>query len=194
MWKLHQAIAWIVIVCVFCPTLEAQDVVDMQRRVAELGQGAEIKLKLGDGSRRRGQVERIETEGFDLRESRESPARRIEYGQIASLELARRVYRSDGGPDPVAAHRVAVALGPGHHVLTRVRSGETYRGHIEKIDLQEFTIQLDRTRQLVVIPYAQIDHLEQNLSRAAKIAIAAAAIGVGVLVVIYLRIVTDPNY
>ena len=193
MWRLNQAIAWICIAGVLCSTLGAQDVVGMQRRVTELGQGAYIKLKLVDGSKRRGQVESIGTEGFDLKESHERSARRVNYGQIASLDLAKRVYRSDAGRDPVAAHRVAVALGPGHHVLTRVRTGKTYRGRIENIDLQHVTLHLDNTGQSVAIPYAQIDHLEQNLSRLAKIGIIAG-IGAGVCFLIWWRIVTDPNY
>src|SRR5688572_21570638 len=120
MLRLNEAIAWICIACVFCHTLGAHDFADMQRRVTELGQGAAVKLKLVDGSKRRGQVEWIGTEGFDLKESHERSARRIEYSRIAGLDLAKRVYRSDAGRDPVAARRVAVALGPGHHVLTRV--------------------------------------------------------------------------
>jgi hypothetical protein len=193
MWRLNQAIAWTCIACVFCPTLGARDVVDMERRVTELGLGADIKLKLTDGSKRRGQVEWIGTEGFDLKQSHERSAQRIDYVQIASLDLAKRVYRSDAGRDPVAAHRVAVALGPGHHVLTRVRGGKTYRGRIENIDPQYLTLHLDHSGQSVAIPYAQIDHLEQNLSRLAKIGIIAA-IGAGVCFLIWWRIVTDPNY
>ncbi|MBK5292718.1 MAG: hypothetical protein JJE04_13690 [Acidobacteriia bacterium] len=90
----------------------------------------------------------------------------------------------------MAARRVALALGPGHHVLTRVRTGRTYRGHIEMIEEQNFTLRLDRSRQSIAIPYAEIDHLEQNLSLRAKIGIAAAIAGtVGFL--IYWRTVID---
>lgn len=193
MWRPNQAIACICIASVFCPTLGARDVVDMERRVNELGPGADIKLKLTDGSKRRGQVESIGTEGFDLKQSHERSAQRIDYGQIVSLDLAKRVYRSGAGRDPVAAHRVAVALGDGHHVPTRVRDGKTYRGHIENIDPQHLTLHLDHTGQSVAIPYAEIDHLEQNLSALAKIGIVAA-IGVGICFLIWWRIVTDPNY
>ena len=112
---------------------------------------------------------------------------------LGAKETARRVYRSKGGRDPVAAHRVALALGPGHHVLTRVQSGKTYRGHIEKIDPEHLTLRLDRTGQSIAIPYMQIDHLEQNLSRLAKVGIVAA-VGAGVCFLIWWRIVTDPNY
>ena len=78
-------------------------------------------------------------------------------------------------------------------MLARVRSGLTYRGQIEDVNSQSLTLRLDRTGQLVVISYEQIDHLEQNLSRLAKIGIIAG-IGVGICVAIYLRIVLDPNY
>jgi hypothetical protein len=192
MWKRNQAIAGICVVCVLCPTLGAQSV-DIQRRVHELGQDAEVKLKLTDGSKRRGHVTSIGSDGFDLQEPHGRTAQRIAYGEIASLDLAKRVYRSNQGRDPVAARRVALALGPGHHVLTRVQSGKTYRGLIENIDDRQLTLHLDRTGDAVAIPYAEIDHLEQNLSRLAKIGIVAA-VAVGVVVAIYLRIVTDPNY
>ena len=190
-WK--QAIVWICISSVLCPVIHAQEVIEMQRRVAAIGQGAEIKLKLADGSRHRGIVDGIGPQWLDLRESPNQPVRSIEYAHIASLELARRVYRSHPKRDPIAAYRVALALGHEHHVLTKIRSGKTYRGHIQGIDPRVLTLRLDRTSDLISIPYEQIDHLEQNLSRLAKVAIIAG-IGLGVCTVIWLRIVTDPNY
>jgi len=193
MWRLNQAMAWICIASLFGRTLGAQDVAEMQRRVTQLGPGADVRLKLVDGSKRRGRVQSIGTEGFDLKESRERSTKRIDYGQLAFLDLTKRVYRSNAGYDPVAARRVAVALGRGHHVLTRVRGGKTYRGHIENIDLQYLTLHLDNNGQSVAVSYAQIDHLEQNLSRLAKIGIIAG-IGAGVCFLIWWRIVTDPNY
>jgi hypothetical protein len=193
MAKCRQMIVWICISLLFCPVIKAQDVVEIQRRAAAIGQGADIKLKLIDGNRHRGVVDRIGPHWIDLRESPNHPVRSIEYAQIASLEIARRVYRSHTERDPIAAYRVALALGPDHHVLTRVRSGKTYRGHIQDIDLRGLTLRLDRTANSVTIPYEEIDHLEQNLSRLAKIAIVAG-IGLGVCTAIWLRIVTDPNY
>jgi hypothetical protein len=193
MWRPNRGIVWICIAFVFHPTVGAQEIVEIRRRVLELGEGAAVKLKLADGSKRQGQVESIGSEGFNLRDRHATSAQMVNYRQIASFDLAKRVYRSNSGRNPVAAHRVAVALGTGHHVLARVRSGKTYRGLIASIDRQELTLHLDRTGQSVGIAYADIDHLEQNLSRLAKIGIVAG-IGVGVCVAIYLRIVLDPNY
>lgn len=112
--------------------------------------------------------------------------------QTTGAKPVRRAYRSSRGRDPVAAHRVALALGPGHHVLTRVRSGKTYRGRIDKVGQEEFTLLLDHAKGPVSIPYAEIDHLEQNPSRRAKIGIVAAiAAGVGLL--IFWRFVIDQD-
>jgi hypothetical protein len=191
--KLNRLIACVCILSLMSPTLLAEKVDDIERRIAELGEGAELKLKLTDGKKLRGIVDTIGVDGIAMRNSHGLPVQDITYAEIASIEATKRTYRSDSGPDLIAAYRVAVALGPGHHVLARVRNGRTYRGHIEEVNSESLTVRLDRTGQPVVIPYAEIDHLEQNLSRLAKIGIIAG-IGVGICVAIYLRIVLDPNY
>ena len=191
MLKRNRLIACICLASLLCPTLAAQNFV--RRQIAEFGVGTELNLKLTDGKNLRGLVETIGADGITLADSRRRSLQYVDYAQIVSIGATKRVYRSDSGPDLIAAHRVALALGPGHHVLARVRSGLTYRGHIEGVNSQSLTLRLDRTGQLVVISYEQIDHLEQNLSRLAKIGIIAG-IGIGICVAIYLRIVLDPNY
>ena len=92
-------------------------------------------------------------------------------------EPATRVYRADESPDPAVARDVAIALGKGRHVVTRLHAGKTYRGHITSIDPAQLTIRLDHKKGLLVVPYAEIAYLEQNLTKAAKVWIG---IGIGV--------------
>jgi small nuclear ribonucleoprotein (snRNP)-like protein len=194
MWRLRHAIAWTCIPLVFCPTgVAGRDSTEVQNLLSELGRGAQIKLKLVDGSKLRGQVESIGSEGFVFKAASGSSGHSIDYENIVDLDPAKRVYRSRSERDPVEARRVAVALGLGHHVLTRVQNGTTYRGHIEGIDLQHLSLRLDRSGQSIAIPYSEIDHLEQNLSALAKVGIVAG-IGAGICFLIWWRIVTDPNY
>ena len=90
---------------------------------------------------------------------------------------AAQVYRAGRNPDPVLARAVATELGEGKHIVTRLHTGETYRGHIVAIDESQFSIRLDHNTQLREIRYADVAYLEQNLTKAAKILIG---IGVGV--------------
>jgi small nuclear ribonucleoprotein (snRNP)-like protein len=160
-----------------------QAVTDVRGLVQEFGLGSDLKVTRVDGHKLRGQVSAIEGEGFKLL-SRDSgkPSMYVGYDDIATLTLARRVYRSGKERDTTAARRVALALGRGHHVLTRVRSGKTYRGHIEAVDSHKFTLLLDHSGLVLPISYSEIDHLEENLSRAAKIGIVAAAVAAAVAI------------
>ena len=88
-----------------------------------------------------------------------------------------RVYRASKNPDPARARDVAKGLGEGRHVVTRMHTGETYRGHIVAIDETQFSISLDHNKGIMAIPYADVAYLEQNLTKGAKILIG---IGVGV--------------
>ena len=163
---------------------------DVQGLVNEFGPGADVKVKLGDGRTVRGQVRTIQSEGFHLI-SPHKPSSFFRYQEVVSLRLANRVYRSGKERDIEAARRVAFALGPGHHVLTRIRTGKTYRGHIDTVSSAGFMLRLDHTGQSVPISYTDVDHLEQNLSRAAKIGIVAAAAGVVALIIIFRKIEYD---
>lgn len=175
-----------------CSTITAQDALAIKRKLEEFGPGVDVKFRLADGNRGRGLIGKTGTNDFEIRLAKKAGIRSFNYAQVASVDLARRAYRSNQGRDSIAAHRVAVALGPGHHVLTRVRAGKTYRGQIASVDREEFTLLLDHAKGSVAIPYVEIDHLEQNLSRGAKIGIVAAvAAGVGLL--IFWRYVIDQD-
>jgi hypothetical protein len=93
------------------------------------------------------------------------------------MEPVKRVYRAGKNPDPAGARGVAMALGEGRHVVTRLHTRKTYRGRIEAINETQFSIRLDHNKGLMTIPYADVAYLEQNLSKRAKILIG---IGVGI--------------
>jgi hypothetical protein len=104
----------------------------------------------------------------------------VSFGQAVATsgrEPATRVYHVGKNLDPAIARDVAMALGMGEHVVTRLHNGRTYRGHIEAIDEAQFSIHLDHNKGSLTIPYADVTYLEQNLTKAAKILIG---IGVGV--------------
>ena len=94
-----------------------------------------------------------------------------------ATEPPARVYRAGKNPDPVLARAVATELGKGEHIVARLHTGETYRGHIVAIDESHFSIRLDQNKGILPISYADVVYLEQNLTKAAKILIG---IGVGV--------------
>ena len=103
-----------------------------------------------------------------------------------SSEHVRPVYRAGAIPDPQAAHRVALALGEGKHIIVRLHSRKTHRGHIQSIDEGQFQVRLDRSDRLLAIPFDQVAYLEQNLTRKAKIAIIAAAAVAAVVTILFL--------
>ena len=92
------------------------------------------------------------------------------------LEKQRRVYRARKAPDPAAARRVALVLGEGKHIVVRLHSGKTHRGHLQAIEPSQLRIRLDHTGRSLEVPFDEVAYLEQNLTRRAKIAIVA---GVG---------------
>ena len=122
MWRIRKAVASICGALIVCPTVAGRDGLEARHLLSDLGPGADIKLKLVDGSKRRGRVESIGSEGFVLKSAPASAGQSIDYGLVADLDLVQRVYWSRSERDPVEARRVAVALGLEHHVLARVRS------------------------------------------------------------------------
>lgn len=106
--------------------------------------------------------------------------------QAQKGESARPVYRAGSLPNPTEAHRVALALGEGKHVVVRLQSKKTHRGHIHSIDRKQLQIRLDHTSRLLAIAFDDVAYLEQNLTRKAKIAIIAGVAGAAVLTVFFL--------
>jgi hypothetical protein len=102
------------------------------------------------------------------------------------LEKQRPVYRASKAPDPAAARRVALVLGEGKHIVVRLHSGKTHRGHIQAIDPSQFRVRIDRTGRSLEISFDEVAYLEQNLTRRAKIAIVAAVGAAAFLTIFFL--------
>ena len=110
----------------------------------------------------------------------------VAVAQSPNSERVRPVYRAGTIPDPPAAQRVALALGEGKHIIVRLYSGKTHRGHIQSIDEGQFQVRLDRSDNLLAIPFDQVAYLEQNLTRKAKIALIAVAAAAAALTIFFL--------
>ena len=112
----------------------------------------------------------------------------VAMAQFPKSERVRLVYRAGTIPDPQAAHRVALALGEGKHIVVRLYSGKTHRGHIQSIDEGQFQVRLDRSDKLLAIQFDQVAYLEKNLTRKAKIALIAAAAAAAVVTILFLAL------
>ena len=145
----------------------------------QIGVGAEVKLKLAGGEKVRGNIQAMDDQGFVLDSGQQASHRRINYDQVARVALASLVYRATGVPDPIAASRVVLGLGAGHHIVVKTTEGKEYHGNIQVIGEDHFVIVPDHQTGSVQIAYTQVRYVEQNLSKGAKIAIV-----VGVIVVV----------
>ena len=89
-------------------------------------------------------------------------------------------YRAHGHPDPAEARRVVLALGMGKHVVVNTTAGREFHGNIVAIEQGYFSVVPDRQTAPVQIAYADIKHVEKNLSLGATIVllvlIAAAVV------------------
>jgi len=151
-------------------------------QLAQYGVGADVRVALSDGSKLRGQVRTLDQSGFVLTGKSEH---RIAYDQVTKLRLARNAYRR-GTPDPAEVRRVALALNVGQHVLVEILGRRTLRGKIDSIATDHFTLRLDHNAGVVLVPYGDVNHLEKNLSRAAKIGIVVlAAVLITIVIVGY---------
>jgi ribosome maturation factor RimP len=151
----------------------------LKQQVEQIGVGAEVKVKLAGGVKVRGNIQAIDDQGFVLDRRQQASHRRINYDQVARVTLASLVYRATGVPDPIAASRVVVALGAGHHIVVKTTEGREYHGNIQVIGEEDFVMVPDHQTASVQIAYTHVHYVEQNLSRGAKIAIV-----VGVVVVV----------
>jgi hypothetical protein len=126
-------------------------------------------------------------DGFELRAKPQEPARYIAYSQVTEAKPARLVYRAKGQPDAVEARRTVLGLGVGRHIQVRTTAGDSYHGNIQTIDADTFTMLPDHETTPVEIPFAQVKYVEQNLSTAAKVAIAVVVVATIVVTVIIVR-------
>jgi len=155
----------------------------IKQQVQQIGVGAEVKLRLAGGEKVRGNIAAMDDHGFVLDSGKQASHRRINYDQVARVTLASLVYRATGVPDPIAATRVVMGLGAGHHIVVKTTAGKEYHGNIQVIGEDRFVMVTDHPATSVPIAYTQVHYVEQNLSKRAKIAIVVGVILVVAVVI-----------
>jgi ribosome maturation factor RimP len=164
----------------------------VRQEMIQYGVGANLKLRLADGKKLKGSLVFLGEDGFELRGQPKEAPRHIAYSQVTEVKPATLSYRAKGQPDAVAARRTVLGLGVGHHIQVKTTTGMEYHGNIQTIDTDTFTMLPDRQSSAVEISFSQVQYVEQNLSKFAKIAIAvfvAGTIAIVVLVVVYVHAV-----
>jgi hypothetical protein len=81
----------------------------IQQRITGLGVGADVKVKLADGKKLRGNIEAIADQSFELALKRDRTSEAIAYDQIAELRLADLYYKAKGScPSPKPVHKITL--------------------------------------------------------------------------------------
>jgi hypothetical protein len=156
----------------------------LRQRIEQFGVGTELKVKLSDGTKLRGMVERIGEGSFFLAAKDDAAVREIAYNELDKLSYPKRGYKAEDNPDAAAAKRMVVQLGIGEHIMVQVGPTQEVRGHIRQIDKVYFVIQPDGQTQTLQVPYNNILKINKNLSFGAKIAIVGGIAAAVVLVVV----------
>ncbi len=156
----------------------------LRKRIGQFGVGTELKVKLADGTKLRGLVERIGEESFFLAAKDDAASREITYNELDKLSYPKRGYKAEDNPDAAAAKRMVVQLGIGEHIMVKVGPTQQVRGHIRQIDNDYFVIQPDGQTQTLQVPYNNILKVNKNLSLGAKIAIVGGIAAAVVLIVV----------
>jgi ribosome maturation factor RimP len=165
-----------------------------KQQVDQYGVGAKVKIQLADGKKLKGSISAIEDEGFLLASKADGSPRRVAYGQVAQLKLAKLTYKAAGQLDPAEARRVVLGLGLGKHIMVRTAAGKEYHGLIVAIEEGGFAVMPDRESAPVQIAYGDVLQLGPNLSTRAKIAIVlgtAGAVLVVALLVVWIHAMTE---
>lgn len=160
-----------------------------KQQIDQLGVGAKVKVRLASGEKLSGSIEAIEQTTFLLASARDSSPWQVAYDQIAQVNLAKLTYRASRQSDPTEAKRVVAGLGVGRHIMVKTAAGQELHGNIQAIESDRFIMLPDHQNAAVQIAYSDITQLGPNLSRGAKIAIIAAAVGLAVVIIIYASIV-----
>jgi len=133
--------------------------------------GANLKVQLADGKKLKGSVVALGEDGFELKAKSGDAPRHIAYNNVNEVKLAKLKYRAKGVPDAVEARRVVLGLGVGRHIQVKTTAGKEYHGNIQVIDADSFSMVPDRATVPIQIAFADVQHVEQNMSRGARIAI-----------------------
>jgi ribosome maturation factor RimP len=141
---------------------QSNKIVRLKQTLEFFGIGANVKVKLADGQRIKGQIASIDDDGFALTSNGGAAARQISYDGAAELTLVTKKYHASGMPDASEARRVVAGLGIGTHVM--VRTGESkIHGQIRTIEGDRFLILPDDKADPVVIAYQDVRQVGKNL-------------------------------
>ena len=145
--------------------------------VALLGEGAEVKVKLTDGNKLKGDIQSFGEEGFVLDVKGDEGAKTVNYSEISELKPAKRSYKTSGVTDPVKARGAVVGLGVGQHIKVKFEGDRVLHGHITAIGQDRFTILPDKQQVPVEVAYNSIQIVHKNLSAGATLAIVLLIAG-----------------
>ena len=114
-----------------------------KQQVDLLGVGAKVKIKLTDGKKLQGKIKAVDDEGFFLNARWGAKPRRITYNQVVRLNPTKLKpshqalrYR----PAPAEVREMVTGLGVDNHVRVELAGGKKYRGRIQAIEPDQFTI------------------------------------------------------
>ncbi len=157
-----------------------------QESVALLGEGAEVKIKMTDGKKLKGDIQSFDEAGFVLGVKGEEGTKTVNYDEISELKPAKRSYKTSGVPDPVKARGAVVGLGVGQHIKVKFDGDRVLHGHITAIGQERFTILPDKQQVPVEVAYNNIQIVHENLSAGATLAIVLVIAGAIALTAVWL--------
>jgi ribosome maturation factor RimP len=149
----------------------------LKQKVELLGIGANLRVKLADGQKMKGQVSSLDDTGFTLEPQSGGLSRQVDYGEITELALLTRNYRASGAPDASEARRVIVALGVGQHVMVRTTEMKIH-GQIMTVERDHFVILPDDQANPVRIAYQNVEQAGKNLGILSTIGLVVVVIAV----------------
>lgn len=195
MGTLRQGISLGLIVCLFHLCLVdaawpvekgAPDAAAIKQQVTLFGVGAEVKLRLADGTKLSGPIRAIEDTTFGLSTGPAGNLTKIAYDQVTKLSLATKSfsYRASSPPDLGAASRTALSLA-GKNVTVRMTSGDKVHGIVQTAEQDRFTLLPSRGAPMS-IAYTDVAQLGSHTSAMAYGILLGVAGGVALAIAIFL--------
>ncbi len=169
------------------PVVAAERADRVREKVERLGAGADVRVYDSNGNPLRGIIESFDESGFHLR--LKETDKTFRYHEVNVLELAQSTYSAKGEPNPAAARRLALEMGPGTKVAVRTTTGASITGKIVRVDGEELAIGT-KTAGSIAVRYSDMRELKRSsiMPVMAKVGIGAV-VGIGFVGAIFLAIV-----
>ena len=156
---------------------------NVKDQAEQFGPGAKVKLRLTSGKTVSGSIQAVRDDGLLLTAKGSADPKLVPYGDVRQLKLSsRRFTEHDHPDDSLAARRVVVALGVGQHIVVNPKGRKAIHGNIQSIDADQFTVMPDFETTPVTIAYADIHHVEKNLSLGATIVLVVLIVAVVIVI------------